>query len=426
MKKLVMKLILLVISFCSIAISCNKNDDTIVKKIALQNEPPLSFALNLDDDAINIDVLPNLSWQSAKNPSGNEVTYDLYLGENLNPTTLYKGDISSSSFQLTERLNLLTDYYWKVEATDAAGKISQSEIHKFTTRNLNIPKTPLVADGVFAPRYDHSATSFDNKLWLIGGVIDGEGSNNYTNDVWYSEDGLKWTEATPNAEFSKRSFQATVTFNNKLWLIGGLNSELVGDVWSSVDGVTWTEEVAEAPFSYRYYHTATVFNNKIWLIGGNSEGGNALDVWYSENGIDWVMATANISTAKISRPGTVVFKDKLLVFGGSRDSSFNYTNEVWQSEDGVKWNKLAANSSLPPLQGKNLLVFDDRLWLMDNSSISNGQAWYSDDGKEWFLAYPKESFLVRSHYTTTVFNDKIWLIGGVTFPEYYNDVWVLD
>ncbi|KAG1649002.1 Kelch repeat-containing protein 1 [Nymphon striatum] len=215
------------------------------------------------------------------------------------------------------------DYYWKVEATDAAGKISQSEIHKFTTRNLNIPKTPLVADG----------------------VIDGEGSNNYTNDVWYSEDGLKWTEATPNAEFSKRSFQATVTFNNKLWLIGGLNSELVGDVWSSVDGVTWTEEVAEAPFSYRYYHTATVFNNKIWLIGGNSEGGNALDVWYSENRIDWVMATANISTAKISRPGTVVFKDKLLVFGGSRDSSFNYTNEVWQSEDGVKWNKLAANSS---------------------------------------------------------------------------------
>ncbi|KAG1649005.1 Kelch repeat-containing protein 1 [Nymphon striatum] len=267
-------------------------------------------------------VYNNLMWVLGGNENEENKPGDLWLskdGENLNPTTLYNGDISSSSFQLIERLNLLTDYYWKVEATDAAGKISQNMIIQLS--------------------------SFDNKLWLIGGVIDGEGSNNYTNDVWYSEDGLKWTEATPNAEFSKRSFQATVTFNNKLWLIGGLNSELVGDVWSSVDGVTWTEEVAEAPFSYRYYHTATVFNNKIWLIGGNSEGGNALDVWYSENRIDWVMATANISTAKISRPGTVVFKDKLLVFGGSRDSSFNYTNEVWQSEDGVKWNKLAANSS---------------------------------------------------------------------------------
>ncbi len=85
-----------------------------------------------------------------------------------------------------------------------------------------------VGNADFSVRFGHTATAFEGKLWVIGARVDGGPS---LNDVWYSEDGKNWTEATANAAFPPRYSHTTTVFNNKLWVIGGTNgSDFKNDV----------------------------------------------------------------------------------------------------------------------------------------------------------------------------------------------------
>ncbi len=410
-----------------IAYGCNKNDDSVSPEIALQNEPPLSFNLiDVADNTTNVDVMPTLTWESAKNPDGSDVTYDIYLGKEINPTNLHQSSITETFFEISERLNLITDYYWKVVASDTQGKTSQSAIHKFTTRNLKIPSAPLTEDTGFAARNRHSSTVFDDKVWVIAGSS-GAGANNLRSDVWFSSNGLEWKEATAEAEFPKRNVHSAVAFDNKLWIIGGYDGDFANDVWYSDDGINWTEAVANAPFSPRYSHTATVFDNKIWVIGGNSESGLKNDIWYSENGADWVQATNSAPFEKRSGHGVVVFRDKLWLAGGSFDEFFGFAEDVWLSEDGINWIEVTTTSPPPGFTGRNLLVFDDALWILGGVfSGYRGQAWYSRNGQEWIQAYPQEPLLNRSRFSISIFNNKIWLIAGQDNAVHQNDVWILE
>ena len=68
--------------------------------------------------------------------------------------------------------------------------------------------------------------------------------------------------------FSARDDHQVVTFNNKMYLIGGYDGSDKNDVWSSTDGIHWIEETANAAFSARSRHQVVVFNNKMVLIGG--------------------------------------------------------------------------------------------------------------------------------------------------------------
>jgi len=163
---------------------CKKNDDngSVEVEVALQNGPPLSFDLiAIADGATEVNLTPTLSWESAKNPKGSAVTYDLYLGTDLDPSTLYESNITSTSFELTERLHLLTDYRWKVVATDTEGKTSQSPIYKFTTRNLSFPEEPVTANAAFSKRRGHTTAVFNDKIWVIGGW---DSNDILKNDVW--------------------------------------------------------------------------------------------------------------------------------------------------------------------------------------------------------------------------------------------------
>ncbi|MDZ7718756.1 MAG: hypothetical protein U5K72_08075 [Balneolaceae bacterium] len=79
-----------------------------------------------------------------------------------------------------------------------------------------------------------------------------------------------------------------------------IRSTTVNDVWYSTDGVQWTQATDDAGFEPRVGHKSVVFDNKIWVIGGlqrtDGEDIHFNDVWYSENGIDWTMATDDIGT----------------------------------------------------------------------------------------------------------------------------------
>ena len=186
--------------------------------------------------------------------------------------------------------------------------------------------TEIVTAG-WSGRDAHRSVVFDNKLWVLGG----QGSSSKLNDVWYSgADVESWVEATEttDAGWAERSYHTSVVFQNKLWVLGGWNgSNTFNDVWYSEEGATWEQATEDANWSARSSHTSVVFDDKIWVLGGYANG--KTDVWYSEDGINWTQATAEASWSGRYDHTSVVFRNKLWVLGGWDGSS--RLNDVWYS-----------------------------------------------------------------------------------------------
>ena len=132
----------------------------------------------------------------------------------------------------------------------------------------------------------HSVVIHNNMMWIIG-FID---SANPTIDVWYSPNGTSWTCATTTAPLDMRANFTCVTYNNKIYLLGGSQyvvSQYVyyNEVWTTTDGANWTKEINHACWARRYDHTSIIFDNKIWLMGGVAQDNSIHtrnDVWYYE------------------------------------------------------------------------------------------------------------------------------------------------
>ena len=215
----------------------------------------------------------------------------------------------------------------KATINDSALTLTQPAYYTLqdTVNNRSVSK--MISASSFPVRDDHQVVTFNNKMYLIGGY---DGSRK--NDVWSSTDGIHWIEETANAAFSARYGHQVVVFNNKMFLIGG---SYKNDVWSSTDGIHWTQETANAAFSarYRYGHQVVVFNNKMFLIGG-SDDSKKNDVWSSTDGSNWIEETANAAFSARYAHRVVVFNNKMFLIGGSDGS---YKNDVWSSTDGIHW-----------------------------------------------------------------------------------------
>lgn len=195
------------------------------------------------------------------------------------------------------------------------------------------------ASAAWPAREGHQVVVFQDKLWLLGGVRYDKsiaGSNNQTremfNDVWYSSDGVNWTEATAFAAWSPRWDHAVAVFHDKLWLTNGMvfGSRMFNDVWYSSDGVNWTE-VANIPFSARQGGFLTEYNGFLWVVGRlDGANGGVNDVWYSSDGTNWQKTEDNPLWLGKEDFGAVVFKDKMWILGGM-DKDWKWTNDIWYS-----------------------------------------------------------------------------------------------
>ena len=120
--------------------------------------------------------------------------------------------------------------------------------------------------------------------------------NRGTNEIWSSSDGKNWTLVNSNASFRVMEYIPVTVFNDRLWIVGGGNDPWVqqtkdmgahpekyfyfNSVWSSADGNNWKLETEHAGFSPRYGMGVVTFQNKIWVLGGVGAFNNAVDVWY--------------------------------------------------------------------------------------------------------------------------------------------------
>lgn len=140
--------------------------------------------------------------------------------------------------------------------------------------------TQEIANAPWSPRDTPNLIEFKDALYLLGG----QGKA----DVWRSSDGKNWTQLTSEAEWKNRHDNGLLVFDDKLWVFGGRDTTsnhttgAKNDIWYSENGIQWTQQTEHAPWTVRSGGTSVVFKNKLWLFSGKHTGGKhnwGGDIW---------------------------------------------------------------------------------------------------------------------------------------------------
>jgi hypothetical protein len=254
--------------------------------------------------------------------------------------------------------------------------------------------TLVKKQAVFAPRDGAGALTFNNRMWLLGGWNPGDAVHFpkiANSEVWKSADGANWTLVTRQAAWEGRHTAGYVVFNNKMWIVGGdpIQGHYQPDVWNTSDGVNWTRVAASTPWGGRCLHYTVVHNSKIWVMGGQ--------------------------TLPEFAPGPL-----------------QHYNDVWSSSDGMNWTQVTANAPWSP-RGMicGAVEFKGRMWVIGGGQYPSGgkprtydtDVWSSADGVSWTQAITQAPWLGRNYHNVSVFDDHIWLLGGSHEGVNLNDVW---
>ncbi|MBZ0137436.1 MAG: putative Ig domain-containing protein [Planctomycetes bacterium] len=298
--------------------------------------------------------------------------------------------------------------------------------------------TQVTADADWNSRRAHGCVVFNNRMWVTGGFFETDTSEPFLflrRDIWSSSDGANWQFETDKTGWSPRFSLNAISFNGKLWVVGGGNSDYTAEpdsvwfqesaeVWSSVDGADWTLEVV-APFSPRLGHATVVFNGRMWVIGGGSDLGNR-DVWSTADGVNWIQNTAMAQWSAREGLGAVVFNNRIYIMGGVWMGLER--KDVWSSVDGVNWRLETNNPGWSKRRYPNVVSFNNRMWLISGlhtvgmSLVPDLDIWSSADGVVWTQEVAVAPFLERGWPSFAVFDNQIWMLGGYWYNG-LNDVW---
>ncbi|MFP2996230.1 hypothetical protein ABN763_09965 [Spongiivirga sp. MCCC 1A20706] len=401
--------------------------DSDIQSFTTNQAPGVFNLLSPVNDARDIPLNVELSWDAAVDPDGDSVLYDVYLDQSANPSTKVMNQTQVTNFSISDLENE-TRYYWKVIATDLKGGEAESEVRSFVTQGA-VVATEVTTSAAFSRRYGHGSVVFNNKMWVVGGI---NCCGTFYEDVWSSSDGENWDLVTDTAPFGRRGEHALVVHDGKMWLIGGRDSfaqpaGYKNDVWVTEDGINWTPVALSAAFSPRYNLQVVSFNNSLVLIGGvGEETSDRNEVWSSTDGGEWTQLTADAGFCCRGFRATV-FKDSIWYIAG-------FSNSVFKSSNGINWEVVTDNAPLAARVLPTVVVYDDRLWMTggrdgNNSSRFLNDIWYSGDGENWTQANENLGFAKRFGHSSVVFNDKIWVIAGdrgTAGDSTLGDVWSIE
>ena len=269
-----------------------------------------------------------------------------------------------------------------------------------------------------------------SRMFIMGGW---GGANNsdlrVRNDVWSSTDGQNWRKDTDNAGWqgTGRELFYALEHNGRMYVLGGRakvggSDTNVSDVWSSADGVTWREETGSAPWGARIYHRAVSYNGRIYLMGGSS-GGLRNDVWSSEDGETWDEVTSAAAWGIRDQHQVVVHNGRMYVMGG-RTGSSTFSDDVWSSMDGENWTFLG-NADWDSRQLHEAMSYAGRLYVLGGVGSGNGyrDVWSSVDGRSWVQEDSAE-WAGRYSFKALARDGLMYVMGGLeSSTQIWRDVW---
>jgi hypothetical protein len=248
--------------------------------------------------------------------------------------------------------------------------------------------------------------------------------------------GYEWQCITENAAFAGRDGAGALTFDGKMWLLGGWNPQdkvnfpevCNSEVWSSTDGLTWAEVVEQAPWEGRHTAGYVVHDNRMWIVGGDCNMGHYQnDVWSSEDGTHWVQANDSVPWGPRVLHYTAALGDRIWVMGGQTIPQFApetevFYNDVWCSTDGKVWDRVLEHApwSVRGMIGHSA-VLKDRIWILGggtyetptiNSRQFMNDVWSTEDGVNWELHTEAAPWTPRQYHDVAVWDDKLWVMEG--------------
>ncbi len=252
---------------------------------------------------------------------------------------------------------------------------------------------------------------------------------------------LTWVRVTEHAPWQARDSAGEVTFNGRLWLLGGWFSSMLPcprDVWSSADGVNWDLVTPEAPWAHADLPTSLVFRDRMWMMGGWAGGrlpgaSASNQVWSSADGATWHCAAEKAPWRARLGAGGVVFQDRMWILGGIEryfDGDL-LLNDVWSSADGVTWECVTEHAPWAPRAYHGALAFDGKLWVCGGGNYvptyrAYNDVWCSEDGRTWTPVTAQAPWHPRIWFSNLVYRDRMWVLGGWSNnpSRNWNDVWV--
>jgi hypothetical protein len=276
------------------------------------------------------------------------------------------------------------------------------------------------------------ALSFQGKMWLLGGW-NGALVPMTNNEVWSSTDGINWQLAT-QAPWERRHDAGYAVFQGRMWVVGGdhITGHYQNDVWSTADGVNWQLVTDNVPWANRATQYVLAFSDRLWLMGGQRIDETTLpvvaynDVWSSTDGAHWQLETSNAPWSPRGLiQGSVVFKGQMWVIAGGQYDVRTFNNDLWSSADGVNWKLVLTGAPWSPRQFHNITVFDGKLWVMaGGDAVTQGglnDVWYSTDGTQW-MQLVGTPWSPRHAASTVVYDNYLWL-GCGSDADSVNDLW---
>jgi hypothetical protein len=235
----------------------------------------------------------------------------------------YTGRCRQASIEFNNKLWQIADADWTVDYGDA---------DIWSSGDGLTWKLETTSPG-FTVRGYHTCNVYKDKLWVIAGA--GYSSTEDSKDIWNTSDGITWNLVNANPPFGYREMHSSIVFQDKLWLIGGethggwvndsvLDNGLRNDVWCSSDGVNWELVTNHAAFTPRSGHCSVVFENKIWVIGGLDAADYCNDIWTSVDGKNWTKSNVSGSFPARHLHQCAAFKGKLFIIGG-----YPQATDIW-------------------------------------------------------------------------------------------------
>lgn len=272
----------------------------------------------------------------------------------------------------------------------------------------------------------------------------------------------RWTQVTDRAAFAPRDGAGALSFEGRMWLIGGWNPgdrthfPLIcnNEVWSSDDGDRWRLEKANTfldrsfnpEIDWEGRHTAgyAVFRDKLWIVGGDvNQGHYQSDVWNSTDGREWSLVNRGepVPWGPRALHYTVVFQDRIWVMGGQTMPGFAPSEEVfyrdvWNTEDGIHWSEITPEEPCWSPRGMigGAAVHRDRIWILGGGTYDTPQTpdrqffndvWSTDDGRTWTRHSERAPWDARQYHEVAAFDDRLWVLEGFSGTN-RNDAWYSD
>ena len=129
--------------------------------------------------------------------------------------------------------------------------------------------TVITYTGTFPGRYYHTGTLYNTMIYVIGGCLD-TGSVTYNDVLTFNIATSTWSSISYTGTFNGRKGHSATLYNNAIYVIGGfakfgyLNEVKKYTIATS----TWTTVATTGSIIVRYAHTATLYKDVIYVIGG--------------------------------------------------------------------------------------------------------------------------------------------------------------